>query len=1347
MLKHSGRPTMISWAQVGLAAVLWLAIAGGSNMATAATTPSYLTLSQQPSIYGFKSIAPNLFMLLDDSGSMQWDYLGSRSTDITYFAYGYPMGTAEPYGGATYSSPVPGFGASNIYAAQYRNAYVNPNYYNPSVTYTPWACWAAYPEYQTETNVGAPINNFSCHWDGAQSLWVLNNADPTQAYLNPGKTSQGYRDLSVWNDSTNSQQKASGNGFAGTSSTEWVLGASQAGSDCYYIGNGYICYGTFGFWPATYFDYFGPRPGSSSNYTNIANYERVQICPANPPDKPNTSVPVCTRPPALPSSPKPYHTYMDGNDYVYIEADGTELRRSYSEEMQNFANWFQYDRSHILASDSGIGSAFMQLPTTFRVDFGVLSKVSENNFSGQTGIISKQDFNTTNRSDFLQKLYNQNIPPNGTPSREALYNLGEWFANTPNGNPPWASSSAEKQASGQEDLSCRANYALFMTDGQWNGSSPDVENQDGTAGKALSGPGGQSYQYQPSAPYEDSVSNTFADVAMKFWKSDIQSGMTNNVPTNSQDPAFWQHMVTFTVGLGVEPSLVQQYQQNNPGVSEAAAQQAVYQELLAGQLQWPNPFNSSGAKIDDLWHAAIDGHGTYASASDPTALAKALKNALINIVNRTGASTSLAVSTEKAGEQKTATYVYQALFHPQNWWGDLLAIPVLLQNNTLVLGTPTWSSNCVLTGGVCTETGSSVKTSAEAPSTRQILTWNGSGGVPFEWADLTSTEKSDLNDNSKLLTYLRGNRTDEQANGGTLRTRTSVQGDIVRSSPIFVGAPDNNYPNVWSNTLYPNQSQPENSGTQTYSQFEQAEVGRMHMVYVGANDGMLHAFEAGAGPTLTNNDGLERLAYVPESVYPNLAEYASPAYTHHYYVNATPGTGDLFYGGEWHTWLVGGDGGGGNGVFALNITHPSNFSQSNASSLVLGEWDSGNITCANVANCGNDLGNVYGQPVITKFNNGEWGFVFGNGYNSKSGVASIFIGLVGSAGNVTFYELKTGDGPGNDPTNQNRPDGIAFVTPVDLNGDHTADYIYAGDYFGNVWRFNVTSSNPGNWGGSQGNGVRQLFQAVNASGVAQPITTKLTVVSVPSRSGKPRVLVEFGTGTDVAKSDQAPNLTAAGVQSIYGIWDGNFTQWNTENPTSFQYATDNHTVVRSDLEQQSISQEVQVSTSTGGTTNNRIITNNPVCWADSTSCSSGNDQYGWYLDLISPTAGRQGEKVIYNPTVRDGVLIVNTTIPTNASGLTCQAQVQSGWTMALDPATGGRLTFEPFDTRDNGAFDTVNGLNTSGIALGAVGTPSFVSHKNQTYMVVNTSNGNAQIARINLNNGHLAVQLMWKEIR
>lgn len=1396
---------------LALAAVAGLGLAAFGQAQAAV---NYLTLSQAPLTIVQQGIDPNIMFLLDDSGSMQWEWLGDQGS-IGAFTYGYPTGNTTVYGSGNYNDIIPGFGANNVYGAQFRSSYVNANYYDPSVTYTPWACPAPYPESSTQTppTQTATAGNPTCHWDSNVNLWVMPNANPNAAFLNPyndNNPNSNVRALNVWSDSTDSNNNTPNNGYIGNSQgsngLSWLIYGPNGYQWWYssfpasFESNGSV--ETYGFWPAVYWNYIGTRPASNSDLYNLANYQEVQICPPTLSANSNGNQGKCAPPPNLPSSPLPYHTYTEPDgDYVYIQGDGTQVDRSYAAEMQNFANWYQYYRSHISMARAGASIAFMKLPNNFRVDFGTINQMATS---------SNPEFNTTepflfsngNRAGFLQRFFQQPIPEDGTPLRKALAGVGQWLSKSPGASAPWGTSSAEKQANNSANyLTCRANYTVLVTDGTWNGRSPSVGNADGTQGPLLTGSNGQQYQYNPVNPYKDGVSNTLADVAMYYWEQDLQPKMVNDVPTNGEDPAFWQHMVSFTIGLGVTPTLVQAYMQANPGVTVTQAQAAVYAELQNGSVSWPTPSANANANIDDLWHAGIDGHGAFLSAQNPTQFATALADTLYQIIARTASGSSVATNTQKAGQIQTGTQVYQALYHPLNWWGELLAEPILIDptnNQPYVSTNANWDASCVLTGGACPAMGTNTQGQAlhsvtvESPSSRVILTDNGAQGVPFQWADISSAQQTLLNGADNLgqqrLDYLRGTRSNEVSQGGTLRNRTGVLGDIVHSSPVWVGYPQQTYPSTpgqaatWNDSLYPTANQAENaSGAQTFDQFEQGNQTRTNVVYVGANDGMLHGFRAGSYSVdastgaltynNTNNDGKEVLAFVPQSVYANLNQYTDPQYNHHYYEDATPTTGDVFYGGAWHTWLASGLGAGGQELFVLDINNPANFSEANAASIVKADWTTANLTCVNDANCAQDLGYTFGTPQIRRFHNGDWGVIWGNGYNSTNGQAGIFIGLIdpsSSSGTMSVYWISTGYGPAQDPTGQNRPDGIGYVTAVDLDGDHITDYVYAGDLFGNVWRFNLTSSNPADWHVSDyGNTAgTPLFSAVNATGTAEPITTKVEVVSVPSGLPSPgapnRLIVLFGTGKLIETQDSTPNVTSSGVQSIYGVWDWGMSNWDngyttasqiTVPASATQYAslTTPPTINRSVLQQQTITSEIYSTNSTGTQVGLRTESSNTVSWADLTYNGTQGTQYGWYLDLVSPVNGYQGEMVIYNPTIQNGVFLVNTTI-LGQQGLTCGVNNNGGWTMALDPSDGAMLTFNAFTVNNIGdyvgAFDaqTLQGI-FSGITVGAVGSPAFVTYGGKTFMLVSTNSGQTKLIPTGLGGNGTNVRISWRQLR
>jgi type IV pilus assembly protein PilY1 len=375
----------------------------------------------------------------------------------------------------------------------------------------------------------------------------------------------------------------------------------------------------------------------------------------------------------------------------------------------------------------------------------------------------------------------------------------------------------------------------------------------------------------------------------------------------------------------------------------------------------------------------------------------------------------------------TTAQVYLPSYHTSNWWGQVTA-QTLSQTgpNTLTISpTVNWDASCVLTGGPCPSMNNSA-VAVQGPGSRTILSWNGSTGVPFQWTSLSSTEQTALDPgvsatgSSNRLTYLRGDRSNEvPASNATAsqiyRDRTSVLGDIIHSSVYWVGPPANiNYEINWVDKLY-SSGAAENSAP--YQSFYTTYAGRENVVYVGANDGLLHGFRSGsmsAGSMVTTtypNDGQEVLAYMPGAMAQTIHssntsyDYSSPQYSHTYGVDAPPRADDLFYAGAWHTWLVGGLGAGGSAIYALDVTDPTKFTEAKASSVVVGEWTPSNIQCSNSAGstCGVNLGETYGTPVIWRFHaasggSNMWGVVFGNGFTNliTGSIKGTFNGSIGS---------------------------------------------------------------------------------------------------------------------------------------------------------------------------------------------------------------------------------------------------------------------------------------------------------------------------------------------------------------
>jgi type IV pilus assembly protein PilY1 len=476
-------------------------------------------------------------------------------------------------------------------------------------------------------------------------------------------------------------------------------------------------------------------------------------------------------------------------------------------------------------------------------------------------------------------------------------------------------------------------------------------------------------------------------------------------------------------------------------------------------------------------------------------------------------------------------------------------------------------------------------------------------------------------------------------------------------------------------------------------------------VYVGANDGMLHAFDG--------NTGVELLAYIPSKVYDNLTQLTNPNYTHRYFVSGSPNAVDAFYNNSWHTVLASGLGAGGQSVFALDVTEPANFAQSNASSLVL--WEFSDLD-------DNDMGLSYSRPSIVRMANGEWAAVFGNGYNntlndghsSTTGNAVLYI--VNIETGALIKKLDTGEGMAEDPLSLARPNGLATPSVIDINGDSIADYIYVGDLFGNLWKIDVTSSNTNQWDFAfkQGSTPKPLFVAKDASNNRQPITGTVTVSRIPNAYNTFQVY--FGTGKYLETGD---NLDVS-TQTFYAIRDDGATE-----------------VTRTDLLEQTILSEVG---------NFRITSENILIPAS---------HKGWYLDL-SVNGIQDGERVISDPIYRQGKIIFTTIIPNSDP---CEYGGTS-WLMELDALEGARLNYTPFDTNDDGLFNasdlisyTDGGGNTStevasGMksTVGLVSTPVILNAGDKEYKYMPGSSGNVQT--VSENPGvNVTGRQSWRQIR
>lgn len=976
-------------------------------------------------------ISPNIVFTLDDSGSMQLEAVPDSNASVAAVGFPVPVGIYSP--GVRAASSVMGFGHT-LNIARFRSFSVNPIYYNPNVSYSPWV----------------DSNNVS-----------LGNANITAARFNPVNPT-GVASLPTI-DLTSTSQKVATGCADWRDADEGITAPDNVG-----CGGGNR---RRDFYPALYYRYNG---GGACNTNTLTCFTRIQITPANAPFTNTAGRTNCANPTSC----------------------------TYAEEIQNFANWFQYWRSRVLIARGGVGQAFGSQPTALRVGYGTINTTNT--------IISgvKEDFAGTNRSNFFDFLYSRPLPNSGTPLRLALDEVGQYFRQT-GINGPWQNVPGDA-TSGQ--ATCRQNFHILMTDGYWNGSganSPRNANVDNTAGPVINGPNGATYQYQPSRPYRDNNGDTLADVALYYWANDLRPDWTaaqKNVPTSTADPAWWPHLVNFTVGLGVQATL-------NPATDLPA--------LTSGALSWPTPGANSVNNVDDLWHAAVNSRGQFFSASNPTDFARALTDSLQTISNRTGGAAAVGTSTSviRAGGS-----LFTSNYRTDNWSGQIEQRNLDAAGN-IVTSPAGWLG------------------SAPAPASRQIFTYvdNTLRGRPFTYANLAASDRLYFDTaaatytaptftGANLVDYIRG----ENFTGLRQRSTSTPFGDFVNSAPQYIKAGDDE-----GYALLPAGT----PGASTYNAFVAAKASRTAMVYVGSNDGMLHA--------LNGSTGVETFAYVPKAVMSTLPLLASPNYTHRFYVDGTPNIADAYISG-WKTILAGATGAGGRSVFALDVTNPTSFSQSN----VLWELNSA---------IDGDIGYTIGVPQIGRTPQGDWVAIFGNGYRSNSNRAVLFVVRL-SDGQI-LRKFDTGVG------SASLRNGLA--TPKLLIGsDATIQAVYAGDQLGNLWKFDLTtnaiafSSTP-------------LFTAVR-SGIAQPITVQPEIVRHPNGG----FLITFGTGKIFEDIDS----TNTDVQSLYGIWDR----------TGIAAVTPTRVSSRSLLQQQTFTKM------TAGTGVFYELTDNTVNWTN---------QRGWYIDL------------------------------------------------------------------------------------------------------------------------------------
>ncbi len=763
-------------------------------------------------------------------------------------------------------------------------------------------------------------------------------------------------------------------------------------------------------------------------------------------------------------------------------------------EMTNYANWFAYYRTRIQAVKTVTSLAFNDLTpgTDYRVGFHTLSNSPTTSFQN-IGL-----FDAAQRKTWVQKLFGISVTlSRDTPNLDAMARIGEYFANGGSGDLAGATDPIV--------LSCQKNYHMLFTDGITNQlavPTKDVQNQDKTVPSLPEAvttipplvPG----QPWPPLYIEGSASatnNSAADYATYYWVTDLRtSGATakNNVPGGDKDPATWQHLNFAALSLGTEGKLAAGNQSNTE------------KQIAAGSLEWSQAFptvnkpDESG--VDDLWHAAINGRGRFINAQSVDELRAGMGAILADIANQPGTRTGAGLTSTKLSG--AGNYLYRVGFD-QGWSGSLFKLQIDSKTGS---ETPVWNAADQLT----TQVTKTVAAPEPWFTNRRIVTRDETGKAqPFLWDKLPGLQNSFAPGKpargKALVAYLRGSTENEGTEAGKFRPRAKTLGDIVNSSPVFVGAPSFPYKEI------------NDPGYATWK----ASVSRPAMIYVGANDGMLHAFEDASGG--------ESWAYVPSALYrqpdppesvgatyPNLLgalafqEGALPKFKHRFLVDGPITVTDANIDGSWKTILVGGMGKGGRMFYAVDVTDPAAIkTEADAASALMWEFTDP------------DLGYSYGKPLVTKTNafGKKWLVVVSSGYNNASGDGKLW--FLDAKDGTVLKVLSTGAGSAGTPS------GLAqFSGYTQDQTNFLADQIYAGDLLGNFWRFDVSDANPSNWK------VEKMATLTSPSGAAQPVTTA-PQIEIDIANGVDR-WVFVGTGRLLHEND----LADTAVQSLYAFRDG-----------------------------------------------------------------------------------------------------------------------------------------------------------------------------------------------------------------
>lgn len=944
-----------------------------------------------------------------------------------------------------------------------------------------------------------------------------------------------------------------------------------------------------------------------------------------------------------------------------------------------------------------------------------------------------RSFEGTHRTNF-NKFIDDIAAGGGTPSLRVARRAHDYMRSAEGIDSPWADSPGTTQTTPY--LACRRSYHVFLTDGAWNsvvnadkglaGDSTDQTLPDGTAYSTAAATKETRIYRDAFGDQNPANASSFSDLAFRSWATDLQDGtggtsnMSNVVaplikrPGNEifattacttagncfatpqywnpqNDPATWQHLNTYTIGFGLgavnwpntattpvdwDSNTVPNPTRDNYGGDFA--------KVVQGAKVWPDVQTEDvngtpDIRTIELWHGALNGRGKYFPAKTVNDLEKAFED-ILNTAISDSAQSLVSVATSSSF-LRAGSSAFVAGYNPNQWSGEIKARAIDLYTGN-VSTTDAWNAASLLDH------------STYSVANRFVLSSN--NGTGFSWKTYSGTapilpaaQQTPMNKNSAgtvddkgqdRVDYIRGDRTKEVQNGGSFRDRSSRLGDVVNSNIWYVGVPASGY------TI--------NNYASFRSSTSPGKGGRTPMVYIGANDGMLHGFAASTNGSVAA--GTELLAYIPQGIAEGkLRKLTDPAYNtnHEYFVDGSPFSGDAYLTpssgtAAWSTILVGTLGRGGKGYFVLDATDPANFTTSNAGSLVIKDT---------TASTDADIGVMPSPPSvdpsiasksgqIVQMNNGRWALVMGNGYNSTNEAPVLLVQYLD--GDKSIVKISPCGGQTVETSGcafQGGGNGLSTPVLIDLNGNGKVDVAYAGDLQGNLWKFNLTSATPASWDLSFerkpffiAKGPTSLGARTTGS-VVQPITT------APYWAPHPLGGIQIGVGT--GKMLTVADQTSNSIASHYGLWDNStFTvasgivTINESTSVTSPVNTPDAVVSMSRLVQQTMNPTAVMDS--GGTFFKS--TSNTVAYTTSDAGTStapviAATKRGWFLDYAL-----SGQRVLSNTRPFFGQnIVIQSTIPSQgatSSTETCSANPvdERNFLSILNILTGATSNPSPF---------------------------------------------------------------------